>query len=175
MNSGTMSTNQQHIDLFWKKVRKPKSPSGCWIWTAADNGYGYGAFQAGVYFNGKKETTAHRISFALEHGPIETGKWVLHHCNNRLCVNPAHMSLGTPQDNANHRKLVGRARGARGEENPGAKLNWGIVHEIRAKYARESKDHVGYGQIAKWLHDKYGIDVKRHTVLSIVRRKTWKG
>lgn len=40
-----------------------------------------------------------RVSWALEQGPIPDGKWVLHRCDNRRCVRPSHLFLGSSQDN----------------------------------------------------------------------------
>lgn len=78
------------------------SESGCWEWTGAlSNGYGQ------LTFDGKHQT-AHR--FALERfvEPIIDGMWVLHHCDNRICVNPVHLYQGTPVDN--RRDMLKRER-----------------------------------------------------------------
>jgi hypothetical protein len=76
--------------------------TGCWNWTGAKvskvSGYGYLTFRQRNY-------AAHR--FAYEHlvGPIPTGAWILHHCDNRGCINPAHLYVGTPKDNAHDRVM----------------------------------------------------------------------
>lgn len=66
---------------------------GCWEWTGATSrGYGQLTYQG-------KHYTAHRFSFANFVEPIKVGLWVLHHCDNPVCVNPEHLYQGSPRDN----------------------------------------------------------------------------
>lgn len=81
-------------ERFWEKVDK-KSDDECWNWKASTNGHGYGQICDG--FCGV--VSAHRLSWQIHFGDIPIGKFILHKCDNRLCVNPNHLYVGTQSDN----------------------------------------------------------------------------
>ncbi len=94
------------VERFWEKVEVRRREDECWEWHGA-KARGYGQIvKAG---RGGKLLRAHRVSWELEHGPIPDGLIVRHRCDNRGCVNPSHLELGTRKDN-NHDMSV-RDRG----------------------------------------------------------------
>lgn len=86
------------VDNFWNCVQKSHE-YGCWTWTDKFDRKGYGRW---------RKTLAHRESWRRAHGEIPDGLWVLHHCDNPPCVNPAHLYLGTVVENV--RDMVDRRR-----------------------------------------------------------------
>lgn len=134
--------------------------SECWHWRGSVNRLGYGCFNFGG------ETKAHRVSWMMSNGKIPVGAHVLHRCDNRQCVNPDHLFLGTHADNMRDREAKGRANrhSTSGEDNPMATLTWQQVQEIRGM--------VDSGERQVDVCRKFGVSPM--TVSRIVRRETWK-
>ncbi len=103
-------------------------PSGCWEWQGARSDTGYGCFYDGRAYH------AHRYSWMQERGQIPLGILVLHTCDNRACVNPAHLFLGTHLDNSRDMVDKGRQVAPRpaGESHGESKLTDSAVREIRS-------------------------------------------
>lgn len=124
---------------FWKRVVLPiHDPDGCWLWSGDDNGNGYGTFRS----QGKLRY-AHRTSWEMHFGPIPIGSLVCHHCDNRGCVNPRHLFVGSPHDNS--RDMVAKGRVSWGELRPLAKLTEADVIEILQSTARTCDLAIRYG------------------------------
>jgi hypothetical protein len=91
------------VARFWSNV-EIGTESDCWRWTGSvRNKRGYGSFSFRYW-----QFLASRASWAIANGPIPTGMLILHHCDNPPCVNPAHLYLGTAEDN--RRDAVERER-----------------------------------------------------------------
>lgn len=122
-----------------------------------------GGYQYGHFTRKGKNYLAHRVAYEVAYGKIPKGMLVCHTCDNRRCINPKHLFLGTIQDNSNDMKLKGRQ--CRGEKSHTSKLSESEVIRIRNL-------HSTYGVISRKLAKEYGVTSS--TINKIVNRKTWK-
>ena len=149
-------------DKITSRIRKDES--GCWVWTGNLTSGGYGDIKIGSRTdNTRRSVRAHRLAYELFVGPIPPGMCVCHSCDNRQCVNPSHLFLGTLQDNADDRDRKGRNRPPPyGESNGQSKLTENDVMEIRAA--------VGLTNIA--LARRFGVG--RKAILDVRHNTTWR-
>jgi hypothetical protein len=101
-----MSYTVQMQNTSWRDRVIPEPNSGCFLWEGRvhPNGYGwYGGGRRGA------RLLVHRIAWEETNGPIPGGMLVCHHCDVRLCCNPAHLFLGTAKDNTRDMIAKGRA------------------------------------------------------------------
>ncbi len=91
------------------RMTSPEPTSGCWLWLGTMAKGGYGGFR----LSGESMITAHRASYKLHRGPIADGLHVCHSCDVKCCVNPAHLFLGTNDDNVRDKMQKGRHKGGR--------------------------------------------------------------
>lgn len=165
--------NDSFQDRFWKKVLIVPYDAGCWIWLGygrigdSDKFIGYGVIFTGTW---KPDGTplaigAHRASWVLHYGPIPEGLYVMHKCDNPLCVRPDHLRLGTATENCQDKLRKGRANPPAGERCAMHKMTEPEVIEIRRLYSAG-------GISLKNLGLRFGLG--QTSVMAIVHRKTWK-
>jgi hypothetical protein len=142
---------------FYERIA-PEPNSGCWLWTLASDGSGYGH----AYFPGRGRIKAHRLAWLLFCGNTY-GQSVLHRCDTPPCVNPSHLFLGTHDDNMADRSAKNRQARHFGESNPRAKLTIEQVREIRALVSSAG---------TRALADRFGVTIEN--IRAIVQGKTWR-
>jgi hypothetical protein len=147
---------------FDLNVDRSGGPDACWPWIGYFSTTGYGAFK-----RGGKHVLAHRESVVRAGVNLRPGDWVLHRCDNRRCVNPAHLYVGGVKENVKDMWERGKpfTPETRGEDNPAAKLTEEQVAEMlelrrrgESVSAIAKRFKVSYGHAgnilrgAKWRH-----------------------
>ena len=137
-------------------LRYSQSSEGCWDWNGSLGHNGYG--RLGEW---RGETSAHRASYVFHFGAIDDGMSVLHSCDNRRCINPKHLRLGTYSDNQNDAYRRNRRPIYRGSNNSNAKLT---EQQAEAILSDSRKQVV--------LAVEYGVSIS--LVSAIKRGSAWK-
>lgn len=99
------------VDKNGPVIREELGP--CWIWTGAVRENGYGA----IWLDGSRVGTVHRVAWTLSNGEVPRHIDVCHRCDNRRCVRPDHLFLGTHTDNARDREAKGRGNHPSGDSH----------------------------------------------------------
>ncbi len=148
-------------ERFWSKVDSSGGPTACWIWKGTRNPYGYGTFMT------SRNVMAHRVSWGLWMGePPPSNLFVCHRCDNRPCVNPAHLFLGTAADNNWDMVRKGRWRGGSkpGSLHPSSKLTFETATAARQMWSD--------GRPVRAIAAELGVSVP--TIYRVLRRQAWK-
>lgn len=128
--------------------RIEKTASGCWEYVRGREANGY----CRVMLDGKR-IGAHRISWSLFCGPLPAGKFVCHRCDNPPCINPEHLFIGTPRENAIDCVEKGRSRSAK-------------LHPLDVKMIRQM---IYKGKSFREIGRRYGV---HHKTISAIQNNT---
>lgn len=143
---------------FWLKVAVGL-PEECWPWLGFCTRDGYGRWDMKTRRQG-----THRWAYEFSKGPIASGLFVLHSCDNKPCCNPSHLREGTPKENT--ADAIKRKR---------MKLNYHLKcpqTKLTAEQVGNIREDRATGMLLKPLGIKYGVSFS--CIWNILVGKTWK-
>jgi hypothetical protein len=135
---------------FYSQIDKSKN---CWEWTGTLNKGGYGKFRG---------INASKVMWEYEYGKVKNGLQVLHTCDNRKCVNPDHLFLGTISDNM-------RDKTEKNRQAKGSKIGCSILNEENVLEIRKQRME---GFTYTYLAEKYAVDW--YNIRKICKNESWK-
>lgn len=144
---------------FWSNIDR-RGPQECWPWLAGTTcGYGQIRFR-------KEKLGAHVLSYRLAHGPVPSGRMVLHRCGNRICCNPNHLYAGTYAQNTNDAVRHGthKCGFGLGDQHNSARL--------RAVHIPLIREAIQRGESQRAIGRKFGVT--QQTIGAVARGYTWK-
>lgn len=148
---------------YFKSAFEKCPKTGCWNWVKSMYAHGYGRIP--IKIDGAwKHRPAHRIGYQLLVGKIPKGLQANHKCDNRKCVNPDHIFIGTQKENMDDMKAKGRHM--YGEGHVHSLLTENAVRYVRRNYVPRHKEY-GFSSMGR----RFGVDAE--TVRDAYTRKTW--
>lgn len=154
--------NKEDLKSYFRKLIKENSEintdSQCWEWKkCVVDGYGQ------IIPGPNRMIAAHKLSYMIYENEVVGDQLVCHRCDNRKCVNPGHLFLGSHQDNMNDMKNKGRGPNFKGERNPNRKLSDRDIIRIR---------EIGHSQPYTQTAKMFGV--RPEMISFIVRNIHWK-
>ncbi len=136
---------------FIRLYKKISTSGDCWVWTGQTGSSGYGQIKA---FG--KMVSCHRLSYELNKGPIPKGLEVMHSCDNGICINPDHLTVGTHLENM--RDMIAKERRVQGKSNAAKGVNKNQSHQVvvlgkpyGSLNEAERCLNLGSGTVAYWI------------------------
>jgi hypothetical protein len=143
-------------ERFWRYVT-PGATDACWEWQGARNEHGYGRLARGGKHGG--QIKAHRASYEIHHGIDPGNLQVCHRCDNPPCVNPAHLFLGTMEDNL-------RDAAAKGRTGPQRGTSAAKTRKITDDQVRDLRERVAAGATYAEVAEAFGIGERYAAMLA---------
>lgn len=141
----------------------PEPNSGCWLWGGSCDHRGY----AQIRVTGKVLRYASHVSLEMAGRPVPAGHYACHHCDNPACVNPDHLFVGTPKDNA--QDMIRKGRHSPPPVRAGASNPRAVISETEAV---EIKAQLAAGMAARGI--ARARNLPRGIVHAIKQGKTWR-
>jgi HNH endonuclease len=136
----------------------PEPNTGCWLWLGSLDGAGYGCMRVGSRRDGSRAlVSTHRAAWEAFVGPIPLGLYVCHRCDQRVCLNPDHLFLGSHRDNMADMAAKGRRAG--------------VSVKLTVDQAREIRRRRGAGETLASVASEFGVSA--NTVSAIATGKIW--
>jgi hypothetical protein len=147
---------EEHLRRFWANVDVNPS-NGCWEWRTAKKHNHYGKMSIFNIF-----MRANRLSLLFHGVEIPEGMMALHHCDNKPCVNPDHLYVGTRKDNI--RDMIARKQRSPFRRQPIFKLDAWTVYKILGLSSRYPQSRIAahFGVVQSLVSQIVTRKVHRH-------------
>lgn len=139
---------------FWENTLKTNNPKECWLWKKKLCN-GYGRLHVDISGKGDRNIPAPRIAWVIKYGTIAPDLCVCHACDNRQCVNPSHLWLGTKGHNSEDAWRKGRITNEKLKPTPKT------ISKIRASWTPQKRKMLSDKVRARWTperRERFGRD-----------------
>lgn len=155
-------THAKTLEEYLSTRYKINTTTECWEWINSLDTYGYSHPIHSPHARKHKKTRAHQLSYICWVGNIPKDMCVLHKCDNRKCINPEHLFIGSHEDNRLDMMKKNRQNALSGEDRPNAKLT-----EYKVRYIRKNKNIKTCFELAKELN------VDSSLICKVWRKAIW--